>query len=216
MQAFIAPIPLARTASLAPASSLRRLAPTVPCHTAPAPSFRRLAPTSPPHAAPARTMFGFGAASATSAIGKGDKAPAFSALDQAGNTVSLSDFAGKRAIALFFYPKDFTPGCTKQVCSFRDAVDEFATLDAAVLGVSAGTEHKQFDEKFALKFPLLVDEGDKLRKAFGVPSTFGLLPGRVTYIIDKEGVVREVYNSQLNTGEHVKVARKTLKMLAKA
>jgi thioredoxin-dependent peroxiredoxin len=113
--------------------------------------------------------------------------------------------------------EDFTPGCTKQVCSFRDAVEEFEGLDAAVIGVSAGTasDHSSFDEKFKLKFPLLVDNDNSLRKSFGVPSTFGLLPGRVTYVIDKEGVVQEVYNSQLNVTEHVNVARRALQALAK-
>lgn len=160
-------------------------------------------------------MFGFGAGSST-AIQKGDRAPDFSAKDQAGTTVSLSDFVGKRNLVVFFYPKDFTPGCTKQVCSFRDAVSDFEKLDAAVVGVSAGSasDHSSFDEKFKLKFPLLVDENNKLRTAFGVPSTFGVLPGRVTYVIDKNGIVRDIYNSQMNVNEHVNVARKALQAIS--
>lgn len=162
-------------------------------------------------------MFSFGAGSARAAIGKGDKAPAFSAPDQSGNLVSLSDYLGKSVVALFFYPKDSSPGCTRQACSFRDAVDEFAELDCAVIGVSSGSasEHTSFDEKFKLKFPLLVDSDKSMRESFGVPSTLGVLPGRVTYVIDKEGTVREVYNSQLNVLEHVNVVRRTLKTLAK-
>jgi thioredoxin-dependent peroxiredoxin len=170
-----------------------------------------------------RAMFGglfggstAGSAGPTMAISKGDKAPAFSAQDQNGNTISLSDFSGKQNVCLFFYPKDNTPGCTKQSCAFRDATEEFDGLDGAVIGVSGGTaaEHTLFDQQFKLKFPLLVDEDNTIRKAFGVPSTFGFLPGRVTYIIDKEGTVVEMYNSQLNVGEHVEVARKTLTKLA--
>jgi thioredoxin-dependent peroxiredoxin len=154
----------------------------------------------------------------TMAIAKGDKAPAFSAKDQNGNDVSLSDFAGKQNVCLFFYPKDMTPGCTAQACAFRDATEEFDSLDSAVLGVSAGSaaQHTQFDQQFKLKFPLLVDDDNKLRKAFGVPATFGLLPGRVTYVIDKQGTVVEVFNSQLNATKHVEVARAALKKMATA
>jgi thioredoxin-dependent peroxiredoxin len=202
--AFITPV------SAVARAGLRTLATCPQSHSAfTAPQRPRLAPT--------RGHSMFGAGSATAAIGKGDRAPAFSAVDQSGKTVSLSDYLGKRAVALFFYPKDFTPGCTKQVCSFRDAVEEFEGLDCAILGVSAGSasEHSDFDEKFKLKFPLLVDSDNSMRKSFGVPSTFGLLPGRVTYVIDKEGIVREVYNSQLNVTEHVNVVRRTLTALAK-
>lgn len=166
--------------------------------------------------APARTMFGFGAASAIVAVAKGDRAPAFSAQDQAGNTVSLADFAGTRAVALFFYPKDASPGCTKQACAFRDAVAEFDAAGCTVLGVSSddAAAHRGFDEKHKLGFPLLVDEGGSMRRAYGVPATLGVLPGRVTYVIDKNGLVQEVYNSQLNVTEHVEVVRRTLKKMA--
>lgn len=96
-------------------------------------------------------------------------------------------------------------------------MDDFAELDCAILGVSAGSaaEHSAFDQKFSLKYPLLVDTDNTMRKAFGVPSTFGILPGRVTYVINKEGTVIEVFNSQLSVTEHVAVAKKALQAVAK-
>lgn len=198
--AFAAPVTLSRAGPLARAAVSAR----------PGSAFPARRP------ARARTMFGFGAASAAAAVAKGDRAPAFSAQDQAGNTVSLSDFAGSRAVALFFYPKDASPGCTKQACAFRDAVAEFDAAGCAVLGVSSddAQAHASFDEKHKLGFPLLVDAGGEMRRAYGVPATLGVLPGRVTYVIDKDGVVREVYNSQLNVTEHVNVVRQALKKMA--
>lgn len=150
------------------------------------------------------------------AIGKGDTAPDFSALDQHNTKISLSDYAGNYAVALFFYPKDFTPGCTKEACAFRDAVDAFSRLGGVIIGVSANTvaSHAKFDGKFQLGFPLLVDENHAIRKAFGVPKSLGLLPGRVTYVIDKKGIVRAMYNSMIHAAEHVNVARKTLQLIA--
>lgn len=198
----------------AAATRLPRSAPVASCTTR-ASSFHGLVPSRAPRGSRAGSMFSFGAASST-AVKKGDRAPDFSAKDQAGNTVSLSDFVGKRNLVMFFYPKDFTPGCTKQVCAFRDAITDFQQLDAAVVGVSSGSagDHSSFDDKFKLKFPLLVDDGNRLRSAFGVPSTFGVLPGRVTYVIDKNGIVQDVYNSQMNVTEHVNVARKALQSIS--
>jgi thioredoxin-dependent peroxiredoxin len=161
---------------------------------------------------PLSTLFGAGGATAAAAAAKGAPAPDFSGKDQSGRTVSLGDFKGKSAVVLFFYPKAFTPGCTRQACAFRDAADEFAGLDAAIIGVSAGSSETMasFGEKHNFKYPLLADEDNAIRTAFGVPSTFGILPGRVTYVIDKDGIIIEVFNSQLNVDEHVTVARKAL------
>jgi peroxiredoxin Q/BCP len=146
----------------------------------------------------------------------GDAAPDFTLPDHQGNRVSLADYRGRQAVVVFFYPKDDTPVCTKEACSFRDSYEDFADAGAAVLGVSQGSEaaHASFARKHSLPFPLLVDADDGLRRAFGVPKTLGLLPGRVTYVIDKEGVVRHVFNSQLFADRHVSEALAIVRGLA--
>jgi peroxiredoxin Q/BCP len=115
-------------------------------------------------------------------------------------------------VVLFFYPKDDTPGCAKQACAFRDDHEEFGKLDAEVFGVSSDSvdSHKRFARKHSLPFLLLSDEGGTVRKLYGVPNTFGLFPGRVTYVIDAEGTVRHVFASQLDVDKHVEEARKAL------
>jgi peroxiredoxin Q/BCP len=139
------------------------------------------------------------------AIGVGDKAPDFQLTDQAGRRVSLADFRGKKAVVLYFYPKDETPGCTKEACSFRDSYEDFVGAGAEVIGVSGDSvdKHKSFAEHHRLPFTLLADEGNKLRKAYGVPATLWILPGRVTYVIDRQGVVRHVFDSQLQATKHI-------------
>jgi thioredoxin-dependent peroxiredoxin len=139
------------------------------------------------------------------AIGVGDKAPDFKLRDQNGSEVSLADFRGKKAVVLYFYPKDETPGCTKEACSFRDSYEDFVKAGAEVIGVSGDsvTKHQAFAEHHRLPFTLLADEGNKLRKAYGVPATLWILPGRVTYVIDKQGVVRHVFDSQLQATKHI-------------
>jgi peroxiredoxin Q/BCP len=126
--------------------------------------------------------------------------------------VSLSDFLGRKPLVLFFYPKDDTPGCTKQACAFRDDHEEFGKLDAEVIGISSDSvdSHKRFAGKHSLPFLLLSDEGGTVRKLYGVPNTFGLFPGRVTYVIDAEGTVGHVFASQLGVEKHVEEARKAL------
>ena len=144
----------------------------------------------------------------------GKKAPSFSLKDQSGKTHRLGDYEG-RPVVLYFYPKDDTPGCTKESCAFRDQFTAFSDVGAEVLGISSDSEasHKAFAEKHRLPFKLLADRGGKVRSAFGVPATFGLLPGRVTYIIDKEGVIRHAFNSQLNATQHVDESLQVLKTL---
>jgi peroxiredoxin Q/BCP len=139
------------------------------------------------------------------AIGVGDKAPDFQLTDQAGRKVSLADFRGKKAVVLYFYPKDETPGCTKEACSFRDSYEDFVKAGAEVIGVSGDSvdKHKSFAEHHRLPFTLLADDGNKLRKAYGVPATMWILPGRVTYVIDRQGVVRHVFDSQLQATRHI-------------
>jgi peroxiredoxin Q/BCP len=117
---------------------------------------------------------------------------------------------------LYFYPKDDTPGCTKEACSFRDQYTVFQDLGCEVIGISsdAPKAHKEFAIKYKLPFPLLADEKKEVRTLFGVPKSFlGLLPGRVTYIIDKTGVVRGIFNSQLNATQHIDEALKVVRGL---
>jgi thioredoxin-dependent peroxiredoxin len=142
----------------------------------------------------------------------GSKAPNFTLPSQSGEMVSLEDFIGTKPVVLFFYPKDDTPGCTKQACAFRDDYGKFGKLDAGVLGISSDSvaSHRSFASKHDLPFTLLSDEGGKVRRHYGVPNTFGLFPGRVTYVIDEEGVVRHVFSSQLGVEKHVQEALKAL------
>jgi thioredoxin-dependent peroxiredoxin len=146
-------------------------------------------------------------------VGVGDLAPDFTLRSQSGEEVSLGDFVGKkRAIVLFFYPKDDTAGCTKEACSFRDEHEQFGNLKAEVVGISSDSvdSHQRFVEKHGLPFDLLSDEGGEVRKLYGVTNTLGLFPGRVTYVIDEEGVVRHVFSSQLQAARHVEEALETL------
>jgi peroxiredoxin Q/BCP len=138
----------------------------------------------------------------------GDRAPDFSLPDAEGKTVSLADFRGKKAVVLYFYPKDDTPGCTKEACTFRDSYEDFQAAGAEVIGVSSdsGESHQRFAKKHGLPFTLLSDTSGTVRKQFGVPATLGLLPGRVTFVIDREGIVRHVFNSQLSPAKHVSEA----------
>ena len=145
-------------------------------------------------------------------VGVGSKAPDFTLPSQSGEMVSLKDFLGEKQVILYFYPKDDTPGCTKEACAFRDEHEEFGKLDAEVIGVSSDSveSHRRFAEKHDLSFTLLSDEGGKVRRMYGVPNTFGIFPGRVTYVIDEAGVVRHVFSSQIGAVKHVEGALKSL------
>ncbi len=151
------------------------------------------------------------------AVKVGDKAPDFALPSQMGDNVTLSEFFGKKNVVLYFYPKDETPGCTREACTFRDSYEELTRLDAEVLGVSAQSvaSHKSFATHYGLPFILLSDVGNKVRELYGVPSSMGLIPGRVTYIIDKKGVVRNIFSSQTQAQRHVEEAKNTLKELEK-
>ena len=142
----------------------------------------------------------------------GSVAPNFTLLSQSGKMMSLKDFLGK-PVVLFFYPKDDTPGCTKEVCAFRDDYEEFGKLDTEVIGISSDSveSHRSFAEKHNLSLTLLSDEGAKVRKLYRVPNTLGLFPGRVTYVIDREGSVRNIFSSQISVENHVEEALKALK-----
>ncbi len=132
-----------------------------------------------------------------------------------GDNVTLSEYLGKKNVVLYFYPKDETAGCTKEACAFRDNYQVFAELGAEVLGVSGQSveSHKGFASHYGLPFLLLADVGNKVRELYGVPATMGFLPGRVTYIIDKKGVVRHVFNSQYEPAKHVEEAKRVLEAL---
>jgi peroxiredoxin Q/BCP len=140
-------------------------------------------------------------------------APAFKGVDQNNEVIASKDLKGQWYI-LYFYPKDDTPGCTKEACSFRDQYTVFQDLGCEVIGISSDkpAAHKAFAMKYKLPFPLLADEKKEVRTLFGVPTNlFGLLPGRVTYIIDKSGIVRGIFNSQLNATQHIEEALKVVR-----
>jgi thioredoxin-dependent peroxiredoxin len=135
----------------------------------------------------------------------GDKAPDFTLPAQSGEPVRLQDRLGERVVVLYFYPKDDTRGCTAEACAFRDSHEVFTDAGAEVIGVSSDSadNHAAFADKYELPFTLLSDQGGKVRKLYGVPTVLGLIPGRVTYVIDRQGTVRHVFNSMTNTSKHV-------------
>jgi peroxiredoxin Q/BCP len=145
----------------------------------------------------------------------GETAPDFTLPSNQGE-LRLSDFRGKKSVVLFFYPKDDTPGCTAEACSFRDAYDTFAEAGAEVIGISTDSleSHARFASKHSLQMRLASDPGGKVRAQYGIKKTLGLFPGRVTFIIDKEGVVRHVFDSQLRATQHVAEALQTLRSLS--
>lgn len=149
-------------------------------------------------------------------IRTGDVAPDFELPTHKGGTLKLSDFRGKKHVVLFFYPKDETAGCTAEACSFRDNYEDFTAAGAEVVGISSDSEasHDHFASKHRLPFHLVSDRGGKTRAAYGVKSTFGLFPGRVTYLIDKQGVVRHVFSSQLNPLKHIEETLGILKRMS--
>jgi peroxiredoxin Q/BCP len=151
-------------------------------------------------------------------IQQGDRAPDFSGVTADGQRLALAEFRGKPLI-LYFYPKDDTPGCTKEACSFRDHKGEIEAAGAALVGVSMDTveSHQKFISKHSLNFPLLSDRDGAIAKAFGVTRLGGLIPflpvKRVTFVIDREGVVRKVIASELSMDAHVDGALDALRNL---
>jgi thioredoxin-dependent peroxiredoxin len=147
----------------------------------------------------------------------GDKAPDFILPSQMGDKVSLAEFLGKKNVILYFYPKDETPGCIKEACTFRDSYEELTNLGAEVLGVSRQSveSHSAFVSHYGLQFILLSDNNNEVRTLYNVPATIGILPGRVTYIIDKKGIVRHIFNSQTQAARHVEEAKRTLMEIEK-
>ena len=146
----------------------------------------------------------------------GDACPTFTLVNQENKEINLADFIGKKILVVYFYPKDNTLGCTKEACSFRDRYEDFKDLGCEVFGISSddAKSHQTFSTQYNLPFSLLSDSDQKVRKAFEVPTNlFGLLPGRVTYIIDKTGIVRGIFNSQLNATQHIDEALKVVRGL---
>lgn len=143
----------------------------------------------------------------------GHKIPKFTTLDSNGNVFDSANYIGIKPVVLYFYPKDNTPGCTAQACSFRDQYEDFKDLGAEVIGISSDSvaSHEKFTKKYKLPFILLSDRTKKLRNLFGVPTNLlGLIPGRVTYIANAEGVIVMIFNS-MSSSNHVVKALKALK-----
>jgi len=149
-------------------------------------------------------------------VSVGDVAPDFTLPDQTGTPVRLRDLVGRKTLVLYFYPKDETPGCTIEARAFRDSYAAFTAAGAEVVGVSADSvaSHRRFAQHHELPFLLLSDKGGTVRNLYGVEKTLGLLPGRVTYVIDRTGVVRHVYSSQLRATRHPREALMVLSALA--
>lgn len=143
----------------------------------------------------------------------GERAPDFSAPDQAGEPRTLAEFRGK-AVVLYFYPRDATPGCTAEACAFRDAWDRLEAAGGQVVGVSSDdvSSHRAFADEHELTFPLIADESGAVATAYGVPSRFGML-SRVTFVIDQSGVIRRVFRD-VDPGVHAEEVIAVLESLA--
>jgi len=147
-------------------------------------------------------------------IKTGQQAPDFELPDTNGDPIKLTSFKGKKNVVLFFYPKDFTGGCTAEACSFRDSYEDFSDAGAEVIGISSDDviSHRNFASRYKLPFILLSDKGGKVKDLFGVKNDlFGLLKGRVTFVIDTSGVVVKVFDSQTNFSGHSSEALSALK-----
>ena len=145
----------------------------------------------------------------------GDKIPDFKAKDTNGTDFDSQNVVGQKPLVIYFYPKDNTPGCTAEACSFRDQYEDFKDLGAEVIGVSSDSvaSHQKFTKQYQLPFILLSDPDKKIRNLFGVPSgLFGLLPGRVTYVVDKNGIIQMIFDSML-AGKHISKALKAIKKI---
>lgn len=146
----------------------------------------------------------------------GSTVPEFSLLDQYGEIFDLKSVLGKKNLVIYFYPKDDTPGCTKEACSFRDQFEVFENENTMIIGISGQSvqSHLDFADKYHLNFTLLSDEGNQVRKLFGVPaSVMGTIPGRVTYVVNKKGKVVFMFDSLTNAEQHVEEALRVVKAL---
>lgn len=149
----------------------------------------------------------------------GDTAPDIQAKDTRGNDFKLSDLRGKKHVVLFFYPRAFTPGCTAEVCSFRDAYEELSGKDTEIVGVSTDdlAQQEKFAEAHHLPYPLLADADKRIAKAYGVMGMFRSIlgmAGRQTFLIDKTGIIRGVFHHELAVTRHVEDAKQILATLS--
>jgi peroxiredoxin Q/BCP len=138
--------------------------------------------------------------------------------DQHGKTVRLSDFIGKSAVVLYFYPRDNSAGCTAEACAFRDSYEAFTAAGATVIGVSGDSaeSHQGFAENHRLPFVLLSDPDRRVHQLYGVNKIMGVLLSRETFVIDKQGIVRHHFVSQINMTKHVTEALEVIQSLATA
>jgi peroxiredoxin Q/BCP len=138
---------------------------------------------------------------------EGDSVPLFTLPDAKGNQFSIKELIGKKPFVIYFYPKNNTPGCTKEACDFRDKYEDFKNIGAEVVGISADSSksHSNFQNKYQLPFILLSDKNNQVRKKFKIKNSLLLLPGRETYVIDEKGKIIMVFNS-INASEHMKRA----------
>jgi peroxiredoxin Q/BCP len=145
----------------------------------------------------------------------GDSAPGVTLTFHTGQTIPLADLYRERPVVLFFYPRDNTSICTKEACAFRDSYEDFVEAGATVIGVSGDSaeSHRRFAEEHRLPFLQAVDSGGALRRAFRVPKTLGVLPGRVTYVIDRQGVIRFMFSAQFAAERHAREALASLAQL---
>jgi peroxiredoxin Q/BCP len=148
----------------------------------------------------------------------GDRAPAFTLPSQIGEKVSLADFAGKKNVILFFYPKDYTAGCTIEVCTFRDSYQDFQDAGAEVIGISMDStdSHEKFAKSYNLPYILLSDTGGKVKNEYGITrNILGFTAERVTFVIDKEGIIRYVFSALLQPKSHIEKSLEILKFIEK-
>jgi len=145
----------------------------------------------------------------------GDQAPEFTVTASDGRRVSLADFRGKHTVVVFFYPRDNSAVCTQEACAFRDAYEDFVQAGAVVIGVSSDSNetHALFAASQRLPYLLVADVDGSLRRAFGVPNSLLILPGRVTYVIDRDGIVRHVFNALLQGKQHTEEALRIVREL---
>ncbi len=151
--------------------------------------------------------------SAQNPLKVGDKIPSFQLKDQSGENFDVDQYIGNTAMVIYFYPKDDTPGCTKEACSFRDSYEAFTDKNIKVIGISSDDveSHKNFAAKYNLPFTLLADTESEVRDLFGVKNNaFGLIPGRVTYVIDQKGEIIFMYDSQFKAAKHIEESIKAI------